>query len=40
MTQKKYFKSYKKIPVAEKLARDNDWHVYKIIQLSWNTIVV
>ena len=37
---KKYFKSYKKIPVAEKLARDNDWHVYKIIQLSWNTIVV
>lgn len=32
---KKYFKSHKKNPVVKKLARDNDWHVYKIIQMSW-----
>ena len=37
---KKYFKSHKKISVVEKLARDNDWHVYKIIQESWNTKIL
>ena len=36
----KYFKSHKKIPIVEKLARDNDWHVYKIIQMNWNTKIV
>ena len=29
-----------KNPVVEKLARDNDWHVYKIIQMSWNTKIL
>ena len=36
----KYFKSHKKNPIVEKLARDNDWHVYKIIQMNWNTKIV
>ena len=37
MTPKNILRAIKKIPVVEKLARDNDWHVYKIIQMSWNT---
>ena len=36
MTQKNILRAIKN-PVVEKLARDNDWHVYKIIQMSWNT---
>ncbi|MBD5367658.1 MAG: hypothetical protein HDR83_00120 [Bacteroides sp.] len=37
MTPKNILRAIQKIPVVEKLARDNDWHVYKIIQMSWNT---
>ena len=37
MTPQNILRAIKKIPVVEKLARDNDWHVYKIIQMSWNT---
>ena len=38
MTQKNILRAIKN-PVVEKLARDNDRHVYKIIQMSWNTIL-
>ena len=40
MTPKNILRAIKKIPVVEKLARDNDWHVYKIIQMNWNTKIV
>ena len=36
----KYFKSHKKFLLQKILARDNDWHVYKIIQMNWNTKVL
>ena len=39
MTQKNILRAIKN-PVVEKLARDNDWHVYKIIQMSWNTKIL
>ena len=39
MTQKNILRAIKN-PVVEKLARDNDWHVYKIIQMNWNTKIV
>ena len=37
MTPKNILRAIKKIPVVEKLARDNDWHVYKITQKSRDT---
>ncbi len=40
MTQKNILRAIKKISVVEKLARDNDWHVYKIIQESCNTKIL
>ena len=40
MTPKNILRAIKKIPVVEKLARDNDWPVYKIIQMNWNTKII
>ena len=39
MTPKNILRTIKN-PVVEKLARDNDRHVYKIKEMGWNTILL